>query len=62
MPVLGRICVAVVQGVVLYKLETWVMTPRILRVLGGFHHSVAHRLTGRQTWRGRDGGWVDPTM
>ena len=30
------------------------------RVLGGFHHRVACRLTGRQPWKGRDGGWVYP--
>ena len=49
---------AVVQAVMLYRLETWVMTPRIGRVLGGFHHRVARRLTGQHPRRGQDGGWV----
>ena len=62
MPVLGIIYVAVVHGVMTHGLETWVTTLRIGRVLGGFHHSVSHRLTGRQPWRGQDGGWVYPTM
>ena len=38
------------------------MTPCIGRVLGGFHHRVDHRLTGRQTWRGRDGIWIYPLL
>ena len=32
------------------------------RVLGGFHHRVACRLTGRQPWKGQDRGWVYPPM
>ena len=27
------------------------MTPHIGRVLGGFHHRVDRRLTGRKPWR-----------
>ena len=38
------------------------MTSRIGRVLGGFHHRVAHILTWRQPWKGRDGVWVYPLM
>ena len=30
------------------------------RLLGGLHHRVAHRLTRRKPWKGRDGGWVFP--
>ena len=55
---LGRIYVTVVQAVMIYGSETWVITPYIGRVLGGFHHRVACRLTGRQPWRGQGGGWV----
>ena len=58
----GQIYLAVVQLVQLYGSETWVMTPYIGRVLGGFHHRLAHRLTGRQPWRGRDGVWIYPPL
>ena len=34
--------------VLMYRLETGVMTPHIGKVLGGFHPGVTHRLTGRQ--------------
>ena len=32
------------------------------RVLGSLYHRVAHRLTGRQLWRGRDRGWFYPPL
>ena len=48
----GQIYLAVVQSVLLYGSETWVLTPRMKRVLGGFHHRVACRLTGRKPWYG----------
>ena len=38
------------------------MTLRIERVLDGFHYRVAHRMTGQQPRRGRDGGWLYPPM
>ena len=54
----GKIYLAVVQSVLLYRSETWVLTPHTKRVFGGFHHRVDLRLTRRQPWKGRDGGWV----
>ena len=35
---------------------------RMKRFLGRFHNRVAHRLTGRQPRRVRDGGWVYPLL
>ena len=46
---------AIRHAVIIYRSEMWVMTPRIGRVWGRFRHS---RLTGRQLWIGRYGGWV----
>ena len=45
----GRICVAVVQAFLLYGLETWVMTPHIGRLLGGFHHRYGLQADGTST-------------
>ena len=59
---LGRIYVVVVQDVMIYSSETWSVTPHIGRVLCGFHHRVARRLTGIQFWIGKDGGWVYTLM
>ena len=56
----GQIYLEVVQSVMLYGSETWVMTPRIRRAFGGFHHRVDRRMTGRKPWQGRDGMWNPP--
>ena len=45
---LGLFYVAVVQVVLMYGSETWVMSPRIGRTLCGFHNRAVCRLTG---WR-----------
>ena len=44
----GRVYVAVVQAVMLYGLDTWVMIPHIGRFGGGFRHRVARRIMGKQ--------------
>ena len=46
--ILGQIYLAVLQLVMIYGSETWVLTPRMKIFLGGFHHRVARRMTGRQ--------------
>ena len=61
-PDLGRIYLEVVQLVMLYRLEMWVMKPGIGRVLGRFHHRVDLRITGRQHRRRRDGVWIYPPL
>ena len=37
---LGPFYVVVLQAVFLYKLETWIMSPRIGRTMVDFHHRV----------------------
>ena len=53
---LGQIYLVVVQLVLIYGSETWVLTPHMQRVLVVFHHRVSCRLTGRQLQKVRDGG------
>ena len=48
---------AVFQLVILFGVETWVITPRMGRVLGGFQDQVAQRFTGRLLWRRVDSKW-----
>ena len=43
----GMFYTAVVQEILLYGLEAWVMSPRIGKALGGFHHWLIRRLMGR---------------
>ena len=46
---------AVVQQVLLFGAETWVVTPNMERALSTFIHGASRRLTGRQTQREKDG-------
>ena len=47
----------VVQAVLLFGAETWVVTPRMGKALGGVHTRVARRMTGRLPQRTPDGRW-----
>ena len=47
----GSFYKAVVQVVLLFGAETWVLTPRMKRSLDSFQHRVARRITGRQPQR-----------
>jgi hypothetical protein len=52
---------AVCQAVLLYGCETWTVTKSMLRVLEGFHHKCARRISGlmaRQTAT----GWYYPPL
>ena len=57
---LVQIYLEVVQPVMIYRSETWVMTPCIGGVWGKFHHRVVCRLTGRQPQREWDVVWAYP--
>lgn len=52
---------AIVQTVLLYGSETWTTTQSMLKILNGFHHRVARRLTGRQPFFSRrEQSWIYP--
>ena len=53
---------AVVQSVLLYGCETWVVTDSMVKVLEGFHHRVARRITGRMARRLPSGEWHYPSF
>ena len=58
----GAFFKAVVQQVLLFGAETWVVTPKMERVLSGFLHGAVRRLTGRQARRGKNGAWRYPSL
>ena len=58
----GNFFKAVVQQVLLFGTETWVVPPMMERALSSFLHGAARRLTGRQLRRGRDGKWHYPSL
>ena len=54
---------AVVQSVLLYGCETWVITSQVLKALEGFHHRVARRLSGLQPrYLPREDRWDYPPI
>ena len=52
----------VVNAVLMYGLETWVMTPHIGMNLGGYHHKVERRMMRRKLQRGIDRRWRYPLL
>ena len=60
--VLGVLFKAVVQAVLLFGSETWVLTPRMGRALRSFHHRVTRRITGRPPNQWEDGIWEYPPL
>ena len=48
---------AVVQTVLLYGRESWVVTNEMLKVLVGFHHRFYRQITGMTNHQVREGGW-----
>jgi hypothetical protein len=57
----GNFYKAVVQSVLLFGSESWVMSPAIYKALDGFHHRVARRIAGMLP-RLTDGDWVTPPV
>ena len=58
--VLGNFFKEVVQAVLLFGAETWVLNQRIERELDSFMQGAARRITGNQPRRGGGGKWTYP--
>ena len=46
----------------LFGVETWLLTPRMEQALDSFQHRVVQRLTGIQPSRRGGGGWAYPPL
>ena len=57
----GMFYKAIVQAVLLYGCETWVITPDILRLLESFHHRVARRISHKMPYL-VNGTWIYPPI
>ena len=53
----GAMYKAVAQLVLLYDREIFVVTGEMLKVLTGFHHQAARRITGMMAKCGAGGEW-----
>ena len=58
----GNFFKTVVQQVLLFGAETWVLTPRIEKVLDSFMHGAARWITGRHPRIGWDRKWYYPSL
>ena len=53
----GEMYKAVAESVLLYGSKSWVVTGDMLKVLEGFHHQTAWRITEMTAKRGAGGEW-----
>lgn len=60
--VIGMFYKAIVQSVLLYGSETWVVTPQMLKMLDGFHHRIARRITNKMPTRLGNDTWHYPPI
>jgi len=58
----GMFYKAIVQSVLLYCCETWVIDERMLQTLSAFHHRVSRHITKRLPTLQRDGTWHYPAV
>ena len=58
----GRFYVAVVQAVLLFGSEMWVLTPQLEKALEGFHHRAERRMAVMGPKRQPDGTWLYPPI
>ena len=58
----GAMYKAVVQSVILYISNIWVVTGVMLKVLEGFHHQVEQGITEMTEERGEGGEWYFPLV
>ena len=58
--VMGRFYLALVQSVLLYGSETWVLTDPMLEVLRTFHHRSARYISRMFIRKGANEQWVCP--
>ena len=59
---LGVLFKAVVQSVLVFGPETWMMNPHMVRALGGFHNRVSIQITGSQPQQLLDISWEYPPL
>ena len=59
---MGRFYVAVVQAVLLFGSDTWVLTPQLEKALEGFHRRAVRRMAGMGPKHQQDGTWVYPPI
>ena len=47
----------VLQAVLMYGSEIWVITEAMMKVMEGFHYSITQRISGNTEWKVGEEGW-----
>ena len=58
----GMLCKTMVQLVLLYGSEIWVVTGAMLKVLEGLHNQAARKIAGMTARRTTSGEWEGPPV
>ena len=58
----GRFYVAVVQALILFGLETWVVYPQLYKALVSFHHRTVQRVSGMGSKLQLESTWLYPPI
>ncbi len=56
----GMFYKATVQAVLLYRSETWSLSPSSMKHLEGFHIPATWRMSGKWSEQNKDGSWTYP--
>jgi Reverse transcriptase (RNA-dependent DNA polymerase)/Ulp1 protease family, C-terminal catalytic domain len=59
---IGYFYKSIVQSVLLYGSESWVLTTPMLKALNGFHHRIARKISGLMPTRIDDNNWYYPPI
>ena len=59
---MGMFYKGIVQAILLYGCETWTLTNPMIKVLEGFHHKVARRISGKMPTLLPSGEWHYPPL
>ena len=57
----GKFYEAVIQSLLLFRLDSWVITPQILQELGSIHHQKSRRISSQITQL-QNGKWYYPII
>ena len=60
--IVGMFYKAIVQAVLLYACETWVVTPRLLKALAAFHNRIARKIANMMPRKMEDDTWYYPPL
>ena len=58
----GRFYLTLVQATLLFGSETWVVTPRMAKTLGGFYHRAVRQITVQLPWWRSERIWYYPPL